>query len=44
MEQLSHKAYLLHCHCGLILAMALIFLRMLFINVLLIKLSPRILL
>lgn len=35
---------LLHCHCGLVLAMALIFLRMLFINVLLIKLRPRILL
>lgn len=35
---------LLLCHCGLGLAMALIFLRMLFINVPLIKLRPRVLL
>lgn len=41
---LATQQDLLHCHCGLVLAMALVFLRMLFINVLLIKLRPRILL
>lgn len=44
MKQFSHRAYLLHYLIGLVLGMVLIFLRMLFINVHLIKLRHRILL